>query len=53
MVTHDENMAEHAGRIIRMRDGQVEQIEKVAQPRRSQLPDSIEKSLSEVSGALY
>jgi putative ABC transport system ATP-binding protein len=53
MVTHDENMAEHAGRIIRMRDGKVEQIEKVAQPRRSQLPDSIEKSLSEVSGALY
>ncbi|OGK07554.1 MAG: macrolide ABC transporter ATP-binding protein [Candidatus Riflebacteria bacterium GWC2_50_8] len=53
MVTHDENMAEHAGRIIRMRDGQVEQIDKVAQPRRSQLPDSIEKSLSEVSGALY
>jgi len=51
MVTHDENMAEHAGRIIRMRDGRVEHIEKVAKPLLSQLPAEIENSLREVSGA--
>ncbi len=52
MVTHDENMAGHAGRIIRMRDGRVEQIIKVAQPLQSKLPESIENSLREVSVAL-
>ncbi|PKL48682.1 MAG: macrolide ABC transporter ATP-binding protein [Candidatus Riflebacteria bacterium HGW-Riflebacteria-2] len=51
MVTHDENMAEHAGRIIRMCDGRVEHIENVARPLLSQLPESIENSLREVSGA--
>ena len=51
MVTHDENMARHAGRIIRMCDGQVEHIETVDRPLLSQLPESIEKSLREVSGA--
>jgi len=51
MVTHDENMAEHAGRIIRMCDGRVEHIEKVAKPLLSKLPAEIENSLREVSGA--
>jgi putative ABC transport system ATP-binding protein len=51
MVTHDENMAEHAGRIIRMCDGRVEHIEKVEKPLLSQLPAEIENSLREVSGA--
>lgn len=52
MVTHDKNMAEHAGRIISMRDGRLEHIRKVAQPLQSKLPTSIERSLREVSGAL-
>jgi len=53
MVTHDESMAEHASRIIRMRDGQVEHIEVVEQPLLSKLSDSIEKSLREVSSATF
>ena len=48
MVTHDENMARHAGRIIRMRDGQIEKNETVARPLLSTLPEEIEKSLQEV-----
>ncbi len=52
MVTHDENMARHAGRIIRMKDGKVERIELVDRPLRSQLPENIEKSLREVSGEI-
>jgi len=51
MVTHDENMAEHAGRIIRMCDGRIERSEKVSKPLLSELPEEIEKSLREVSGA--
>lgn len=51
MVTHDENMARHAGRIIRMRDGHIEQIEIVRQPMQSVLPDEIEQSLREVRNA--
>ncbi|HQB82898.1 MAG TPA: hypothetical protein PLR50_05340, partial [Candidatus Rifleibacterium sp.] len=48
MVTHDENMARHAGRIIRMRDGQIEKNETVSRPLMSALPEEIEKSLQEV-----
>lgn len=49
MVTHDENMARHAGRIIRMRDGRIERIEVVDRPLRSDLPEEVEKSLREVA----
>lgn len=51
MVTHDENMARHAGRIIRMRDGQIEHIDTVARPLQSSLPEEIETSLREVRNA--
>lgn len=52
MVTHDENMAKHAGRIIRMKDGHIERIEVVAKPSCSILPDDIEQSLREVTGEI-
>lgn len=48
MVTHDNRMAQHAGRIIRMKDGIIETVENVAQPLRSQLPPEVENSLKEV-----
>ncbi|MFZ5949941.1 MAG: hypothetical protein ACOYXC_04515, partial [Candidatus Rifleibacteriota bacterium] len=48
MVTHDNRMAQHAGRIIRMKDGVIEKEENVAQPLRSSLPEEIEMSLKEV-----
>ena len=48
MVTHDNRMAQHAGRIIRMKDGVIEEEEKVAKPLRSCLPAEIEKSLQGV-----
>ncbi|MEW6712439.1 MAG: ABC transporter ATP-binding protein [Candidatus Riflebacteria bacterium] len=48
MVTHDNRMAQHAGRIIRMKDGVIEKEEDVAQPLRSSLPEEIEESLKEV-----
>ncbi len=51
MVTHDENMARHAGRIIRMRDGIIEHLELVRNPLQSVLPAEIEKSLREVRHA--
>jgi len=51
MVTHDENMARHAGRVIRMRDGRVERIEVVERPLRSDLPEEVENSLREVARA--
>jgi putative ABC transport system ATP-binding protein len=52
MVTHDENMARHAGRIIRMKDGRIEKIETVARPLSSVLPESIENSLREAADAI-
>jgi putative ABC transport system ATP-binding protein len=33
LVTHDQDIAEHAGRIIRMRDGRIERDEAVTSPR--------------------
>ncbi len=51
MVTHDENMARHAGRIIRMRDGRIEKNEVVDKPLKSPLPAEIEQSLREVHHA--
>ncbi|HNX74203.1 MAG TPA: ABC transporter ATP-binding protein [Candidatus Rifleibacterium sp.] len=51
MVTHDENMARHAGRIIRMHDGRIERIEVVDNPLQSVLPGEIERSLREVCHA--
>lgn len=48
MVTHDNRMAQHAGRIIRMKDGVVEQIEKVAKPLLAKLPAEIETSIKGV-----
>ncbi len=48
MVTHDNRMAQHAKRIIRMKDGVIETVEKVAQPLRSALPVKVEQSLQEV-----
>lgn len=48
MVTHDENMARHAGRIIRMKDGRIERIEQIREPLKSVLPEEIERSLREV-----
>ena len=51
MVTHDENMARHAGRIVRMRDGRIEHLETVARPLVSVLPAEVEHSLREVRNA--
>ncbi|MDD3146573.1 MAG: ABC transporter ATP-binding protein [Candidatus Riflebacteria bacterium] len=51
MVTHDENMARHAGRIIRMRDGLIERIETVSKPLQAVLPAEVETSLREVRHA--
>lgn len=51
MVTHDENMARHAGRVIRMKDGRIERIEVVKEPLQSVLPAEIESSLREVRNA--
>lgn len=48
MVTHDNRMAQHAKRIIRMKDGVIETVEKVGQPLRSALPVEVEQSLQEV-----
>lgn len=53
MVTHDENMAEHAGRIVRMKDGHIEKIENVTKPLQSRLPDKIENSLREVRNEAF
>ena len=53
MVTHDENMARHAGRIIRMKDGRIERIELVKEPLQSLLPAEIETSLQEVCNETY
>jgi putative ABC transport system ATP-binding protein len=48
MVTHDNRMAQHAQRIVRMKDGRLENIEQVQKPLQSFLPADIEASLKEV-----
>jgi putative ABC transport system ATP-binding protein len=48
MVTHDNRMAQHARRIIRMKDGRLESVELVEEPLQSFLPPEVEDSLKEV-----
>lgn len=47
MVTHDDKMARHAGRILRMKDGELERVEIVENPLKSFLPEEIEASVRE------
>jgi putative ABC transport system ATP-binding protein len=42
MVTHDENMAAHAGRVLRLRDGQVVEDHRSPDPRRASLPPELD-----------
>jgi putative ABC transport system ATP-binding protein len=53
MVTHDNRMAQHAGRIVRMKDGELERVEIVENPLQSVLPTEIEKSLKEGMNEIF
>lgn len=48
MVTHDLRMAQHACKIVHMKDGKLESIEKVEEPLQSFLSPEVEASLQEV-----